>query len=504
MTMSDQRISRRQLLRASCIAGAGLMAVACQPKVIEVTRVVEKEVEKVVTQEVVKKETVVVTQKEVQEKVVTPTRAPKQKGAVTTIRYGTFWPMWRIEILNQGISIFQKQFPEIAVAVEMGGGSFRDKLTTQFAAGTEPDTGITNVYDMQRFYDQNLCLDLLPACEAKQIDIRKDYRLQGVEFSGEHLYGMPWVTFAHGIFYNKTMFKEAGAPDPYDDLGGYWTWDQFLTACKALKEKTGKFPIEMALNSLYYQAPEFVYGNCGRLYDFANSKYALNEPATVAAIQWIVDNIVKTGYAIDAESSKAATLAGMLDVFSGGAVAMTKQSTGYVKQTLDRVKDSFEWDIARCPTMNGGKDETMSFVSADPNFVSANTVNRDEAVQFILFLAGDDMQNILSKNKLGICSLNRAAQIEGGFLAPPPKNIAMMLEPWASKRILPAFFHYNCNAAQKVMTREMDYVVLEKKTVQEACDVMQKECNDLIEFKTKFVPESQWVIDFPASAGYCK
>jgi len=498
--MENRPVTRRQMLKMSGVTAMGLAMAACQPKVVEVEKVVTQEVEKIVEKEV--KETVVVTEKEIQ--VVTPTPRPRVAGEHVTLRYGTFWPMWRIEILNKGLKIFEEQHPDISVAVEIGGGQFRDKLTTQFAAGTEPDTGITNVYDMQRFYDAGLCLDMMPYVEAAGIDLEADYALQGVEFSGGHLYGMPWVTFGHGIVYNKTIFKEYGVPDPHDDLGGYWTWDQFESAMRTIKEASeGKvFPIDISLNSVTYHLPEFIYGRCGRLYDFPSMSYTLNEPATVAALEEIV-RLYEEGLIIDAESRNATALAGMLDTFSGEAVAMRKDSTGIVRSTLDNVADKFEWDIARCPTINGTADESMSFISADPNFASANTPYRDEAATLLLFLAGDDMQNILSQHKMGNPSLKRAHDIEGGFKTPPPDHIGIMLEPWYHGRAISVMFHYNANACNKIMGREMDYVIVGDKTVKEACDTMQKDCTEQIEYKTPFVPQSQWLIDFPSSWGAC-
>ncbi len=50
-------ITRRELLRYAGLASAAGLLAACQPKVVEVTKVVEKEVEKVV------KETIVVEKK---------------------------------------------------------------------------------------------------------------------------------------------------------------------------------------------------------------------------------------------------------------------------------------------------------------------------------------------------------------------------------------------------------------------------------------------------------
>src|SRR5699024_12297398 len=38
-----------------------------------------------------------------------------------------------------------------------------------------------------------------------------------------------------GIFYNKTMFEQAGLEDPYElQQKGEWTWETFLDAARAL------------------------------------------------------------------------------------------------------------------------------------------------------------------------------------------------------------------------------------------------------------------------------
>lgn len=47
------KFSRREVLRGGGIAAMAILAAACQPKVVEVTRVVEKEVEKVVRETVI-------------------------------------------------------------------------------------------------------------------------------------------------------------------------------------------------------------------------------------------------------------------------------------------------------------------------------------------------------------------------------------------------------------------------------------------------------------------
>jgi sn-glycerol 3-phosphate transport system substrate-binding protein len=505
--MTGNAVTRRAMLRAGIVASAGMVAMACQPKVVEVERVVTKEVEKIVEKPVevekVVKETVVVTQKEIQ--MVTPTPAPKRAGEVTTLRYGTFWAADRVQVVNRGIELFRGKYPDIAVAVEMGGGQYRDKLATQFAAGTEPDCGIGDLFSLPKYHDAGLHADMQPACEVRGINVKETHGLIGIEFSGDKLLDMPWVNSGHVMFYNKDMFRQYGAPDPQEDLGGYWSWDQWLDAMRTIKQNAEDkvSPIWVAPSSVTFHMMEFIYGRCARLFDFTTNRYTFNEPRTIEAFEWIM-SLYEEGLIIDVDAAKEGQLAGMADLFSGQAVAMRKIGTGAVMSTLRAVGDAFEWDLVPSPTMSGLPEETLSLVTADPNFVSAKTPQREEAMEFIIYLASEDVQNILSQNKLLIPSLKSASRREDAFLKPPPQNIYSMLQPWDNGRAITDFFHHETKAANAVMTREMDYVVLGEKSVQEACDVMQKECNELVRFETPYKPINQWFIDFPGSVASCK
>ena len=75
---------------------------------------------------------------------------------------------------------------------------------------------------------------------------------------------------------------------------------------------------------------------------------------------------------------------------------------------------------------------------------------------------------------------------------------------WQTGRLVTAFFHHNTLETHKIQAREIEYVMLGEKSVQEACDTMQKECQELISYETRFEPSSQWLLDFPASMGSCR
>ena len=87
--MTMEELTRRDFLRLSAATVSGVLLAACQPKIVEVTKIVEKPVEKIV------KETVIVAgTPKVVEKVITV--APAKKPDVT-LRYMTFWPGYRVD-----------------------------------------------------------------------------------------------------------------------------------------------------------------------------------------------------------------------------------------------------------------------------------------------------------------------------------------------------------------------------------------------------------------------
>ncbi|MCQ6561336.1 ABC transporter substrate-binding protein [Paenibacillus mendelii] len=87
---------------------------------------------------------------------------------------------------------------------------------------------------------------------------------------------------SNGLYYNKTLLQEAGAPDPYElQEKGEWTWSKFLTICKALKKKgtpcLADYPVE---NSTF-----FIYSNDGAVVE--NNKVAFDSPNAMEAIEFM-------------------------------------------------------------------------------------------------------------------------------------------------------------------------------------------------------------------------
>jgi len=126
------------------MAAATVALAACQPKIVEVTKVVEKEVEKVVKETVVveKEKEKVVKETVVVKQVVTPTAAPK--GPVT-IKVISGWEpdlIWK-----PVIKLFEDQNPDVKVDfTNQWAGT--ELLMTTLASGNVYDVMHGDTYDL--------------------------------------------------------------------------------------------------------------------------------------------------------------------------------------------------------------------------------------------------------------------------------------------------------------------------------------------------------------------
>src|SRR5262245_2897319 len=171
---------------------------------------------------------------------------PSADAKPVTIRYGTFWPQYRIDIMATGIKVFQEKSPNVKIDVEGSGAQFADKLSTQIASGTAPDTAICDGVINIQYAEQGQALDMTARLKSDGIDMTKDSWINGYEILCSKVVAMPWVLSPHAWYYNKTMLKQAGAKDPWDDFKGEWTWAdmrEMLLKVQALPPKDGKVKI---------------------------------------------------------------------------------------------------------------------------------------------------------------------------------------------------------------------------------------------------------------------
>ena len=93
------------------------------------------------------------------------------------------------------------------------------------------------------------------------------------------------VNESGGMYYNKTMFEQAGLPDPYElQVAGEWTWDAMLDAAKKLT--TGDVyglsadPMVISEYSIFSNDAQFIDETTGEL--------LIDSPNAIEALEFVV------------------------------------------------------------------------------------------------------------------------------------------------------------------------------------------------------------------------
>jgi ABC-type glycerol-3-phosphate transport system substrate-binding protein len=227
-----EKLSRRSLLRVFGVGAAGAMLAACQPKVVEVTRVVEKEkvVEKVVEQTVVVKEAVEVEKEvtRVVEKSVEVSK-PAAKLAGELIFWGH--DQHPIDLAATG---FLERNPEIKWESPHPADRVQ-KIKAAMAAGSGcPDLFWSEATDAQDWGCNDLLTDLTDELAPYKDDFHPlKLNETFVVKTGKNV-GWPGDISVSAYYYRPDKFAEAGFSDVDWDTLTYE--DFFLMSAEIAKQ----------------------------------------------------------------------------------------------------------------------------------------------------------------------------------------------------------------------------------------------------------------------------
>jgi sn-glycerol 3-phosphate transport system substrate-binding protein len=163
------------------------------------------------------------------------------------------------------------------------------------------------------------------------------------------LYSMPFNTSTPILYYNKTMFKEAGL-DPENPPK---TFEEVSQAAKTLTVRDGSGQVtrpgmSMAIYGWFFEQllaeQNALYANNGNGRDGVADKVAFNSPEGIKILDWW-SSMVKDGSA----SNMGRKTADTMKAFVAGQTAMTMDSTGVLGDIMDGVGGKFEVGTAFMP-----------------------------------------------------------------------------------------------------------------------------------------------------------
>nr|WP_307037372.1 extracellular solute-binding protein [Streptomyces canus] len=183
---------------------------------------------------------------------------------------------------------YEKKHPNVTVDVSVYSWNDVDrKVKEMVAAGDAPDMAQIGAYADYAADDLLYSADELLSIST-QADFAAQFASAG-EVDGTQ-YGMPFAASTRLLFYNKTLFAEAGLSAPK-------TWDQLAADAAALKADGVKYPYALPLGSEEAQAEtmQWLLSGGGGYTENLGTSYGIDSAENVATLTWLKDDLVGKG-----------------------------------------------------------------------------------------------------------------------------------------------------------------------------------------------------------------
>lgn len=261
------------------------------------------------------------------------------------------------------------------------------------SGGKLPDVFWMHSNNAQLYMENDLLLDLTDKIAASdKVDLSNYYEdISALYTSDGKQYAMPKDIDTIALWYNKTMFDEAGVDYPDDT----WTWEDMAEAAKKLTKEDGSqygYAVNTGNNQDSYYNMIYAYG--GSVLSEDKKTSGLDDPNTIAAME-VLEKMLREGSCPPLEiiSENGAEV-----LFTSGKVAMITQGSWMVPYYRDNEYSVANADVAVLPTAPDGT--RVSIYNGLGWSASANGENTEAAWQLIEYLDTKEAQ--LMQAELGV------------------------------------------------------------------------------------------------------
>ncbi len=344
-----------------------------------------------------------------------PTEAPMDEEeqapaeGVTEIRWfvglGTGQQPEQVEAQEAVVEAFNASHDSIELVLEIVQNDIAsDTLSTQIASGNPPDiVGPVGIAGSNAFAGQ--WLDLQPLLDSTGYDL-SDFEPATVDFYREAdgaLTALPFGNYPSFIYYNTSLFDEAGLPYPPHEVGEQymgeeWNWDTLAETARILTvDANGNdasmdaFDPENIVQFGYHT--QFTDPRGEATFFGAGSFVDENGDATVPehwreAWQWHYDGIWEQNF-IPNDSYLNSDLLASGNAWGSGNTAMAA-----IHLWCHGCYEGDDWDIAVIPSYEG---ETTAKLHVDTFRIMSSTEHPDEAFEVLTYLlSGDQAEALLN------------------------------------------------------------------------------------------------------------
>ncbi len=268
---------------------------------------------------------------------------------------------------------------KVEVTVEAFPGTdpeYLQKIATMISGGTIGDAmWVASIMTYYNYAAAGVYVPIDDFVTKDQYDLTPFYpvAMQNLKVA-DKLYGLPWIVHPGraGLWYNKKLFKDGGQAEPTAD----WTYDDLTNAAKALtKQDGGQWGLWPDSDYFGLSIPIRSYG--GDWFNPEGTKVTVNEEPAVAGIQAIEDYF-KNGYA----PTPSQVTGGYGEMFTSGHVAMWQCGYWGSEVIKGQAKD-LDFGVVPMPKGPNGSRGMFEF---DANVLLKTSKAPEAAWEFVKFL----------------------------------------------------------------------------------------------------------------------
>lgn len=377
---------------------------------------------------------------------------------------------WQQEQMNRIVEGFEYLY-DVDVKVEfVPWTGMHDKYLIAIKTGNPPDVMNVAAAWNRPWGDMGLLLPLDKYIESSDVVNIEDYYPAGIETAstGGHIYGLPFKASTCVLIYNKKLFEEAGL-DPEVPPN---TWEDFIEYAKKLtnpkKEQYGYGMVAGAVGNCTARLFIWTYSFGGKILNDDYTKALVNEPEFVKAVDTWAKMFYE--YKVAPASSLENTNTEQQNMFANEKVAMIFQAVGSTISNLRENNPSLIKNMGTALTPmgvtraseGGGMNIAMPKGAKDP----------DLSWQFIEWFMEPSNQ---SQYTVDFPGNMKAAERYPRFTTTLMKANVEELKYQCNLPPIPQM-----EEIRNIIFTQAQYVLLEKKSAQEAMDDAAAQINRLL------------------------
>lgn len=288
----------------------------------------------------------------------------------------------------------------------------------------------------------------------------------------ETITGLPVSADSVGLFYNKSLFEEAGVDElPRAD----WTWEDMYRVAEEIQTSSDGQITGLAApladgNAQVVYAPVIkAYG--GMVYDPATQTSGIGQPAAVEAWKMLISAYETTSGQYTATANDPSL------TFTSGNVAMAISSRATVPQTKSALQ--VDWDVERMPTINGSSTAGGGSYGLS---IAQSSSNQDAAWAFLSWFYDADAGQLVAQDVGNTIPPTAEGLKQGTWkdIDPPPANIEIFGESASTAVLLPQMPGSSASVLGEATKKATQQVVLEGRPVEEAFAEAEQTVNEAI------------------------